>query len=331
MSRLDAAPAYAVEGSSVLVTGGAGFIGSYLVEALIAEGAASVVAVDDFSLGQAENLAAVAGEPQLELIELDCSDEQAMREMCRARAPFDACFNLAVIPLPASLERPRETTDANIAMTTAVCELGRARLFRRLIHYSSSEVYGTAQHLPMAEDHPLAPHTPYAASKAGADHIALSYWITFGLPTTIVRPFNSYGPRQNDRAYAGLIPSVVAAVRRGKPVMIHGDGQQTRDYVHARDVAAATLRLAEHPAAVGRPINLGSGREETVNDIVSLLLAAIGEPDWPVKHRPDRPGDVRRLVADTTMARELIDFMPSVPLAQGLTETVAWYMKSPVR
>jgi UDP-glucose 4-epimerase len=322
---------YVVKNSRVLVTGGAGFIGSYLVEALIDEGAGRVVVVDDFSLGRVENLAEVSDHAALEVIELDCSELGRLRRISGEHGPFDACFNLAVIPLPASLERPRETTDANVAMTTAVCELGRTGGYRRLVQYSSSEVYGTAQEAPMHESHPLAPHTPYAASKAATDHIALSYRTTFGLPTVVVRPFNSYGPRQNDGAYAGLIPAVIAAVRGGKPVTIHGDGEQSRDLVHARDVARATLRLAEHPDADGRVVNIGSGHDETVNRLVAMMLDALGEPGWPAVHGPPRPGDVRRLLAGTDIARELIGFAPSVELKHGLADTVAWYLETSKR
>lgn len=319
---------YRVPGSRVLVTGGAGFLGSYVVECLLDEGATRVVVVDDFSLGRRENLVNVADSPGLDVIELDCSDMDGLRAVCEAEAGFDACFNLAVIPLPASLEEPRRTTDANVAMTTSVCELGRVGLFRRLVQFSSSEVYGTACTAPMAEDHPLHPHTPYAASKAATDHIALSYWITFRLPTTVVRPFNAYGPRQNDKAYAGLIPQVVRDVEAGRTVTIHGDGEQTRDYTHARDVARSTLRLAEHDDALGRAFNTGSGSEHTVNSLVSSLLRALGEAEWPVVHGPPRLGDVRRLVADVSAARELVGFETSVDLDEGLAETVAWYREA---
>jgi UDP-glucose 4-epimerase len=327
MSAQDISP-YQVAGSRVLVTGGAGFLGSYVVEQLLEQGAERVVVVDDFSLGRRENLAGVVDAPALEVLELDCADLEQLQAVCEAEGGFDACFNLAVIPLPASLEEPRRTTDANVAMTTSVCEVGRFGLFRRLVQFSSSEVYGTAQMAPMPEHHPLHPHTPYAASKAATDHVALSYWMTFGLPTTVVRPFNAYGPRQNDKAYAGLIPQVVRDVDAGRAVTIHGDGEQTRDYTHARDIARATLRLAEHDGALGRVFNTGSGREHTVKSLVESLLRALGEPEWPVVHGSPRPGDVRRLIADVSAARELVGFETSVDLDEGLVETVAWYREA---
>jgi UDP-glucose 4-epimerase len=325
MTFADQTPPFRVAGSRVLVTGGAGFIGSYVVERLLDEEAAAVLVVDDFSLGKHENLQAVAADERVTVVALDCARVEEMRALCAEHGSFDACFNMAVIPLPASLEDPRGTTDANVAMTTSVCELGRAGLLGRLVQFSSSEVYGTAQQVPMTEDHPLVPHTPYAASKAATDHIALSYAITFGLPTVVVRPFNAYGPRQNDGAYAGLIPTVIRDVEAGRPVTIHGDGEQTRDYAHARDVAWASVRLAETDAALGRTFNTGAGREHTVNEIVAALLAALGEPDWPVEHGPERAGDVRRLLADTTAVQDLVGFAPSIGLDAGIRETVDWY------
>ncbi|MEX2195803.1 MAG: GDP-mannose 4,6-dehydratase [Thermoleophilaceae bacterium] len=308
-------------GTRALVTGGAGFIGSHLVDGLIAAGAAEVHVVDDFSLGKEENL---APRPELTVERADCADSAAL-ERALAGRDFDLCFNLAVIPLPASLVHPAPTVDRNVAMTTAVCELGRAGRYRRLVQYSSSEVYGTATVAPMPESHPLLPHTPYAASKAATDLVALSYVTTFGLEGTVVRPFNTYGPRQNDKAYAGLIPAVVRRVQAGEPVIVHGDGEQTRDMAWVGDIVAGTLAAATTDAALGRVMNLGSGEEHTVNDMVRWMLQALGRENHPVEHGPERPGDVRRLLADTSLAAELIGYAPSKDIAQGLRETVDWY------
>jgi UDP-glucose 4-epimerase len=311
-----------------LVTGGAGFIGSHLVERLLAGGARRVVVVDDFSLGREDNLAEFADHEALEVLRGSCADERVLASALRAAGgAFDCCFNLAVIPLPASLERPKATVDDNVAMTTAVCELGRTGGYRRLLQYSSSEVYGTAAVVPMAEDHPLRPLTPYAASKVATDAIALSYFRTFALPVTVLRPFNTYGPRQNSAAYAGLIPTVVGNLVRGEPITVHGDGEQTRDYVYVADTVSATLALARRPAAMGSVVNFGSGRETSVNDIVQAILAATGREDWTVEHGPERPGDVRRHHADVTLARSLIAYAPEVAIADGIGRTVDWYLE----
>ncbi len=304
---------------SALVPGGAGFIGSHVVEALMAAGVERVAVLDDLSLGRRANVPDGA-----HLTLGNAADLDALCEL--ANEPFDLCVNLAVIPLPHSLEHPREHVDANVAMTTAVCELGREGGYRKLVQYSSSEVYGTARKAPMPEDHPLRPHTPYAAAKAATDLVALSYHATFGLPVAVVRPFNTYGPRQNDAAYAGLIPKVIADVRAGRPVTIHGDGEQTRDMTFVTDVAAGTIAAARSEAAVGEVTNLGHGSEHSVNAMVGALLEGLGAPGHPVEHGPQRPGDVRRLLADTTVASERFGYAPSVGIEEGMRRTVEWYL-----
>lgn len=308
---------------SALVTGGAGFIGSHLVDGLVDAGLDRIVVLDDLSLGRRENLDGAQAAGPVSLVEGDCADLGLLREL--AAEPFDLCFNLAVIPLPHSLERPRENVDRNVAMTTAVCELGRGGGFARLVQYSSSEVYGTARSAPMPESHLLRPHTPYAAAKAATDLVAASYAMTFGLEMVTVRPFNTYGPRQNDAAYAGLIPAVVRRVELGQPVLVHGDGEQTRDMGYVTDSVAGTLAAAVSDAALGETINLGSGEEASVNAMVAAILAAMGRPGHPVEHVAERPGDVRRLLADVSLAERLLGHRPRVALAEGMRRTVSWY------
>jgi UDP-glucose 4-epimerase len=314
-----------LRGRSALVTGGAGFIGSNLVEGLVQAGVEPIAVVDDLSLGRRENLAGALRTRGVSLVEGDCAVLDQLLEM--AREPFDLCFNLAVIPLPHSLEHPRRNVDHNVAMTTAVCELWRAGRLGRLIHYSSSEVYGTAQTAPIAETHPLHPHTPYAAAKAATDLVAHSYSTTFGMPLVIVRPFNTYGERQNSGSYAGLIPAVVGRVLAGLPVQIYGDGLQTRDMIYVRDSVAGTLAAATCEDALGATVNLGRGEESSVNEMVRLILEVLGRPDHPVEHVEERPGDVRRLLADVTLGRRLFGFEAPTSLRDGLCRTVNWYVR----
>jgi UDP-glucose 4-epimerase len=317
----------ALKGSSALVTGGAGFIGSHLVEALVEAGAARIEILDDLSLGHEENLIEVLSRPEVELIVGDAADAAGLSDLVAKHGPFDRCFNLAVIPLPHSLEHPRENVDRNVAMTSAVCELGRAGGYRRLVQFSSSEVYGTALTVPMSEDHPLHPHTPYAAAKAATDLVALSYATTFDLDVVVVRPFNTYGERQNDGAYAGLIPAVVRAVLADEPVTIHGDGEQTRDMAYVLDTVQGTLLAAMAEHASGQTFNLGAGSEVSVNELVRLLLDALERPEHPVIHGHPRPGDVRRLFADMALAGDVLGYTPATYLKLGLQRTVEWYLR----
>lgn len=324
MIALSDSPAQ-LRGVHALVTGGAGFIGSHLVEGLLEAGAERVVVVDDLSLGREENLTSVRD--RIEFLRGDCTDPAVLDRVSRGGRPT-LCFNLAVMPLPHSLAHPRENVDRNIAMTTAICEMQRYGRFDRLVQFSSSEVYGTARSVPMDEHHPLGAHTPYAAAKAATDLIALSYRATFGLDTVVVRPFNTYGERQNDGQYAGLIPSVVRRVLAQKAVVVNGDGEQTRDMTHVSDTVRGALALAARGVS-GETYNLGSGREVTVNAMVRALLIALQQPDHPVHHGPPRPGDVRRLVADITRVREAVGFRAAVALDEGLRRAVAWYLSGP--
>lgn len=315
-------------GTRALVTGGAGFIGSHLVDGLLAAGASRVAVVDDLSLGRRENLADALEHPGVTLDVADACDEAPLRALVERDGPFDLCFNLAVLPLPHSLERPRENVERNVAMTTAVCEVGRSGGFARLVQFSSSEVYGTALSAPMSEDHPLGAHTPYAAAKAATDLVALSYWVTFALDTVVVRPFNAYGERQNDTAYAGLIPVVVKRVQDGQPVVVNGDGEQTRDMTHVSDTVRGALAIGAARELRGRAFNLGHGSEVSVNAMVRALLDALGRPDHPVVHGPERPGDVRRLLADVSAAREAVGYRPLVDVTEGFRRTVDWYVSA---
>ncbi len=311
-------------GRSVLVTGGAGFIGSHLVDRIVAEDPANLVVVDNLFLGKERNLdGARRAFPRLRFFREDVGNYEAMAAIL-ASEQIEVVFDLAVIPLPTSLERPRWTVDTNVTAATTICELLRAGEFSTLIHFSSSEVYGTARYVPMDEEHPLVPSTPYAASKAAADHVVLSYGHTFGVDVAVVRPFNTFGPRQNEGAYAGVIPIVIQRALRGEPVVVFGDGEQTRDFTFVADVAEAAVGVYEEPSTRGRVTNVASGKEVTVNALIDELLDVM-EVDVPIVHRAARPGDVRRHCGSAAVAEQLIGFRPDESLRQGLTETVRWY------
>lgn len=326
-SALADSPELRLTGKNVVVTGGAGFIGSHLVERIAREGPGSLSVIDNMYLGRPENLSnARKLYPELKLHAQDASDYDAVGAIIAAEQA-DVVYNLAIVPLPASLINPRWTVDHNVALATVPCELQRQGFFETLIHFSSSEAYGSAAYVPMDEGHPCVPSTPYAASKLAGDYVVLSYRETYGSDVAILRPFNNFGPRQNAKAYAGIIPIVVGRALRNEPIVIYGDGEQTRDFVFVRDTADAAVRMYERPATRGRIVNVASGVEVSMNELVRELLAAL-EWNGDVVHEEPRPGDVRRHCGGIDLARNLIDFAPRTDLRTGLRETVAWYRTS---
>lgn len=314
-----------LEGRYILVTGGAGFIGSHLVDRLVQENPASLVVVDSFFLGREENLLeARKAYPALKLFRMDASNLAAMLQLVIAEK-IEVVFDLAVVPLPTSLDFPTWTIETNIGIASTFCELARRGYFQTLVHCSSSEAYGSAIHIPMDEDHPLVPFTPYAASKAACDHIVLSYRETYGIDAVVVRPFNNFGPRQNPGSYAGIIPIVIRKILNNEPIEIFDDGEQTRDFVFVRDTAKEMVRIYEEERTRGKVINIASGRETSMNSLVSQLTAVMGVPDHPVFHSAPRPGDVRRHCGDVTRLKELTGFEAGTISPVTLAETVEWY------
>jgi UDP-glucose 4-epimerase len=315
-----------LKGKNILVTGGAGFIGSHLTDRLIKENPGNLVVVDNFFLGREENLRdAQKAFPDLKIRRLDASDLSSMRQVVETEK-IDVVFNLAVIPLPTSLDYPAWTVSTNVGIATSFCELVRWGAIETLVHCSSSEAYGTAQYVPMDEKHPQLSMTPYAASKAAADQVVLSYWLTFRSDVVILRPFNNFGPRQNFGAYAGIIPILIQRVKNGLPLEIHGDGEQTRDFIFVRDTADAFVKIYEQTNTRGMAINIATGHEISINELVHTVLQIMGAPNHPIVRKEPRPGDVRRHCGGIELARELIGFSPKTQFEEGLAETVKWYL-----
>lgn len=312
---------------SVLVTGGAGFIGSYLVDQLIREKPSNLVVADNFFLGKESNLnEANLSYPQLKVYHQDASDYAAMKDIVQSEG-IQVVFNLAVIPLPASLDKPRWAYEHNNSITLCFCELAREGYFDTLIHFSSSEAYGSCQYAPMDESHPLVPTTPYGASKAATDLLVLSYIKTFNIDASIIRPFNNYGPRQNEGNYAGVIPLTIKRILSNEAPVIYGDGEQTRDYVYVTDTAEAAVRIYNRENTRGRIINIASGSEITINKLVRLITEYTGY-DGAIVYEEKRLGDVRRFIASTDLARDLLGFEPKTGFEDGLKLTIEWYKNS---
>src|SRR3989338_6676812 len=308
---------------SILVTGSAGLIGSHLVEKIIEEKPAKIIVVDNFFLGEESNLKSAKSKfPDLVVEKIDASDYEKMKHAMKNGV--DVVFNLAMVPLPVSLEKPSWAFGINVDITRVVCELGREGYFSTLVQYSSSEVYGTALDSKMSETHQLLPCTPYAASKAACDHLVHSYYKTFGLEMLIVRPFNNYGPIQNDKSYAGVIPITIKRIMSGETPVIFGDGTQTRDFLYVEDTARATIDAFKQQNTRGKTMNVASGRGTSIKELVKAIC---NELDWtkPPTHEKRRPGDVDRHLGDITLAKQLINFKPTIALEEGIKRTVDWY------
>jgi len=304
-----------------IVTGGAGFIGSELVRQLLDRGD-EVVVVDNFVNGKAENLAGLPAD-RLEVVREDVRHVAALQPWI-ARAT--TVYHLACLGVRHSVHSPLENHEVNATATLHLLKACRDAGVPRFVYVSSSEVYGTAKWAPMSEDHPTFPCTVYGGSKLAGESYTRAYYRTYGYPTVVVRPFNTYGPRSHHEGDSGeVIPKFLLRCLAGRPLVIFGDGMQTRDFTYVSDSARGIILAGTADAAIGRTINLGSGLETTVNDLAATVAAVAGRPGAEVHRDESRPGDVLRLLADMTQARELLGYQVQVPLAEGLQRLLAWY------
>jgi len=316
-------------GKKVLVTGTGGFIASHLVEKLIQLDAGVRCFVRYTARGSIGHLADLPKEivAELDIIGGDLRDADAVY---KAVAGVDIVFHLgALIAIPYSYLHPREVIQTNVLGTLNVLSAVQRGERATVVHTSTSEVYGTAQYIPMDEKHALQAQSPYAASKIAADKLAQSFHLSFGLPITVVRPFNTYGPRQSDRA---VIPTIISQVLSRREIVL-GALEPTRDFTFVTDTVQGFLAAALEPTAVGQEINLGSNAEISIAALCKRIIALVGKADVPVRVdparlRPER-SEVLRLRADNSKAKKMLGWSPGVSLRAGLLQTIDWVATHP--
>ncbi|MCA3237624.1 MAG: dTDP-glucose 4,6-dehydratase [Curvibacter sp.] len=315
-----------LSGKTVLVTGGAGFIGSHLVDRLLAEGAAHVVVIDNMFLGSEENLTEALATGKASLYKDDAEFVTSLDYIFN-RHPIDVVFNCATKALNYSFMNPANAFGTNVTVALNLLELQRRGAFKSLCHFSTSEVYGSAVYEPMDEKHPRNPTTTYAAGKAAADLAVESYVHMFGLDGFIVRPFNNYGPRQNHRGLlAGVIPLTAWRILTGGAPEIHGDGKQSRDFIHVRDTVDAVVKLFGVLPA-GESVNISTDNQIAIGELVTRIAAMLGYQKEIVR-KPARQVDVLCHNASNQKVRALIDYSLT-DFDAGLRETLDWYVSRP--
>jgi NAD dependent epimerase/dehydratase len=312
-------------GKRVLVTGADGFIGSHLVEMLVAKGAKVKALCQYNSFNHWGWLEDVACKAQIEVLTGDVRDPHFCKQITH---DVDVIFHLAaLIAIPYSYVAPDSYVDTNVKGTLNLCQAARENGVQRVIHTSTSEVYGTARYVPIDEAHPLQPQSPYSASKIGADMMAMSFFNAFNLPVTIARPFNTYGPRQSARA---VIPTIISQIAAGATEIKLGDVSPTRDFNYVEDTCRGFIALAECDEAVGQTVNIGSNFEISVGDTLDLIKHIMHSEvrfiTEDARLRPEK-SEVFRLWCDNTKIHALTGFKPQETMESGLRKTVEWFLR----
>lgn len=308
--------------NKVLVTGADGFIGSHLTQALLDEGC-HVRALAQYNSFNNWGWLEDVRHPNLEVVTGDVRDPNYCRHIVKG---VDTVFHLAaLIAIPYSYVAPDSYVDTNVKGTLNICQAVRDEGVGRLLVTSTSEVYGTAKYVPIDEKHPKQPQSPYSASKIGADAIAMSFHNAFETPVTIVRPFNTYGPRQSARA---IIPTIITQIASGEREIKVGDLSPTRDFNYVADTAAGFIALAKCPDAIGKEVNIATGREVSMADTLQTIARLMGaDVKWTVDPQRLRPGgsEVFRLLGDNSLITSITDWRPRHTLEEGLGKTIEWF------
>ncbi len=308
-----------------LVTGGAGFIGSHLTEALVKQGH-QVTVLDNLSCGTECNLTQVSG--QIEFIRGDIRDRDLVR---RSMQTAECVIHLAAWRgVPRSMHDAYGYTEVNVLGTAGLLEAAVEARVRRFVCISSSSVYGNADSMPLQEEMPCKPVSPYAASKLAGEILCGAFSRSFGLETICLRYFNVFGPRQRVEGDGAVMPRFITCLMKGESPTVDGDGSQSRDFTYVKNVIDATLLAAQIPGISGEVFNVGLGEERTILDLLKQLNRIFGST-IPPRLSPNRPCDVRRTVADSSKAANLLNWKPSVGFAEGLVRTVEYFQADPPR
>ncbi len=296
------------------------------MDALAEQNTHDIVVADDFSTGSRDNVKQHASNPRVKVITLDIRDKQAVRESMRG---VDMVYHLAVQCIRVSIRDPYLVHDVNATGTLHLLTAALDENIKRFVYCSSSEVYGTALRVPMDEQHPLVPTTPYGASKLAGETYAHSFYLTYGMPVTVVRPFNTYGPREHfEGPYGEVIPKFVVRALNNAPLVIFGDGTQTRDFTDVSDTVRGLMAAGESDALVGDVVNIARGQEVNVRDLAQIVLDTLPESKSVIEHQAPRPGDVMRHYADISKAKQVLGFEPKIEIREGVRRYVDWLMRS---
>jgi NAD dependent epimerase/dehydratase len=312
--------------NKILVTGADGFIGSHLTEMLLGKGY-QVRALSQYnSFNYWGWLEQIPAGKNLEIISGDIRDPHYCKEITKN---IDTVFHLAaLIAIPYSYIAPDSYVDTNVKGTLNICQAAKENMVKRVIVTSTSEVYGTAQYVPIDEKHPKQPQSPYSASKIGADMIAMSFYNAFDLPVTIARPFNTYGPRQSARA---IIPTIITQIANGIKEIKLGDLSPTRDFNYVKDTCRGFIALAESDNSIGKEVNIASNFEVSMKDILELIREIMQSDVKFISEeqriRPEK-SEVFRLWGDNSLIKKLTGFEPEYSLKEGLRETIDWFTKT---
>jgi len=308
----------------VLVTGGAGFIGSHLVEGLVKEGF-EVIVLDNLSTGRMENLRHL-DDAKVRFVEGDIRDGTVAKE---ASKDVEVVFHLAAIAsVPYSIENPVITHDVNVNGTRTLLEASLRNRVGRFIYVSTCAVYGEPEYLPIDENHPVNPISPYGVTKLEAERFCKEFYKTYGLEITILRPFNVYGLRQRNDQYSGVIARFIERLSNGQPPTIYGNGTQTRDFIHVKDAVEAFMLTLSSKDAVNETFNIATGVPTSTNQMAQLLIELFGAKDVNPQYLGARPGDINHIYADVKKAKSHLRFEPRVHLKEGLSTLIRQLKRS---